>query len=163
MSGESEKERKGGLPARSEHREMERWPLPPYAYPGAFDAEPVEEINLIQDLNILLKRRWLIIVGCFIAVLLAGIVSKKTSPTFTASAKFLPAARTEMTARMGTIIGSSGRLESVEENLTSEFYVALLQSNIFLERIAKRKFPVRELGREADLVEYYTETGKGME
>jgi uncharacterized protein involved in exopolysaccharide biosynthesis len=128
--------------------------------PYYLEAAPVEEVNLIQYVNILLKRRWLIVGGCFLCVLLAGIVSKKTPPTFTAVAKFLPSNRPEMTARMGTIIGESGKLESFDENLTSEYYVALMQSNLFLERIARRKFPVRKLGREADLVEYYTEAGK---
>lgn len=127
--------------------------------PFYLETAPVEEVNLIKYVNILLKRRWLIVGGCFLCVLLAGIVSKKTPPTFTAVTTFLPSTSPEMTARMGTIIGASGTLGSFEENLTSEYYVALMQSNQFLERIAHRKFPVRKLGREAELIEYYTAAG----
>lgn len=49
-----------------------------------------EEVHLIDYVNVLLKRRWLIAFGVFISVLFTGIISKKMAPVFAASAKFLP-------------------------------------------------------------------------
>ena len=114
-----------------------------------------EELNLINYVNVLLKKRWLIILGVFICVLATGIYSKTRPPKYTASAKFLPSRNPEMTSRMGTLIGTSGRVESLENNVTSEYYTELLTSSPFLERIVRRKFFSQKMGGEADLVSYY--------
>ena len=123
------------------------------------DERPVfaeeEEIHLINYVNVVLKRRWLIIIGVFFCVLLTGIFSKIMPPVFTASAKFLPSRNPEMTSRMGTLIGTSGRVESIENNVTSEYYTELLKSSPFLGRIANKKFLSKKLGEETDLVSYY--------
>ena len=123
------------------------------------DERPVfaeeEEIHLINYVNVVLKRRWLIIFGVFFCVLLTGIVSKMMAPVYTASAKFLPSKNPEMTSRMGTLIGTSGRVESFQDNVTSEYYTELLRSFPFLERIANKKFLSKKSGEETDLVSYY--------
>ncbi|MCK4432195.1 MAG: hypothetical protein KAW19_12955, partial [Candidatus Aminicenantes bacterium] len=123
------------------------------------DERPVfaeeEEIHLISYVNVVLKRRWLIIFGVFFCVLLTGIVSKMMAPVYTASAKFLPSKNPEMTSRMGTLIGTSGRVESFQDNVTSEYYTELLRSFPFLERIANKKFLSKKSGEETDLVSYY--------
>jgi len=114
-----------------------------------------EEVNLINYVNILLKKRWLIILGVFFCVLVTGIYSKTRSPQYTASAKFLPSRNPEMTSRMGTLIGTSGRVETIENNVTSAYYTELLKSSPFLERIVQRKFFVKNKGEEVDLVSFY--------
>jgi len=123
------------------------------------DERPVfaeeEEIHLINYLNVVLKRRWLIIIGVFFCVVFTGIYSKTRPPVFTASAKFLPSRNPEMTSRMGTLIGTSGRIESFENNVTSEYYTEILKSSPFLERIANKKFLSKKLGEEVDLISYY--------
>lgn len=122
------------------------------------DREPFleqEEIHLINYVNVVLKRRWMIIVGVLICVLFTGIYSKSLPPVFKASAKFLPSKNPEMTSRMGTLIGTSGRIESFETNVTSEYYTELLTSFPFLERIAKRKFFSKKMGEDVDLISYY--------
>jgi len=123
------------------------------------DERPVfgeeEEIHLITYVNVLLKRRWLIILGVFFCVVLTGIYSKTRHPVFTASAKFLPSRNPEMTSRMGTLIGTSGRVESIENNVTSEYYTELLKSSPFLGRIAKKRFRSKKLGEEVALISYY--------
>jgi len=113
-----------------------------------------EEIHLINYVNVLLKRRWLIIIGVFFCVVFTGIYSKTRHPVFTASAKFLPSSNPEMTSRMGTLIGTS-RIESFQDTVTSEYYTVLLKSSPFLERIAYKKFFSKELGEEVDLISYY--------
>ena len=122
------------------------------------DREPFleqEEFHLINYVNIVLKRRWMIIVGVLVFVLFTGIYSKSQHPVYTASAKFLPSKNPEMTSRMGTLIGTSGRIESFENNVTSEYYTELLTSSPFLERIAKRNFFSKKMGEEVDLISYY--------
>ncbi len=114
-----------------------------------------EEFHLINYVNVVLKRRWMIIVGVFVCVLFVGIRSKSQHPVYTASAKFLPSKNPEMTSRMGTLIGRSGRIESFENNVTSEYYTELLTSSPFLERIAKRNFFSKKMGEEVDLISYY--------
>ncbi len=113
-----------------------------------------EEINLIQYVNVLLKRRWMIIVGVFLCVLLTGIYSKRQSPVYKAYAQFLPSKDPDMTSRMGTLIGG-GRVESFESNVTSEYYAELLKRSMFLERIANRKFNSKRYGKEVDLFSFY--------
>jgi uncharacterized protein involved in exopolysaccharide biosynthesis len=123
------------------------------------DERPVfaeeEEVHLINYVNVLLKRRWLIVLGVFFCVVITGIYSKTRHPVFTASAKFLPSKNPEMTSRMGTLIGTSGRIESFESNVTSEYYTELLRSFPFLERIANKKFFSKKLGEEVALILYY--------
>ena len=123
------------------------------------DERPVfaeeEEVHLITYVNVLLKRRWLIVLGAFFCVVLTGIYSKTRHPVFTASAKFLPSRNPEMTSRMGTLIGTSGRVESIENNVTSEYYTELLKSSPFLGRIANKKFFSKKLGEEVALISYY--------
>ena len=114
-----------------------------------------EEFHLIDYVNIVLKRRWMIVIGVFLCVLFVGIRLKMQSPVYTASAKFLPSRNPEMTSRMGTLIGTSGRIESLENNVTSEYYTELLKSSPFLERISNKKFFSKELGQEVDLISYY--------
>ncbi len=122
------------------------------------DREPFleqEEFHLINFVNVVLKRRWMIIIGVLVCVLFTGIYSKSQHPVYTAFAKFLPSKNPEMTSRMGTLIGTSGRIESFENNVTSEYYTELLTSSPFLERIAKRKFFSKKMGEEVDLISYY--------
>jgi uncharacterized protein involved in exopolysaccharide biosynthesis len=85
---------------------------------------------------------------------LVGIKSKTTDPTFTASAKFLPSKSPDMVSRMGTLVGG-GEIKGFEDNVTSEYYVELLKSSAFLERIAARKFASQKAGAEVDLTAYY--------
>lgn len=125
---------------------IEAVPVPP---------DEFEEIHLIDYINVILKRRWLIVAGVFISVLLTGIISKKMSPVFTASAKFLPSKNPDMISRMGTLLGTGGKVETFEDNVTSEYYVELLKSNSFLERVTSKKFSSKKFGGEVDLVSYY--------
>lgn len=113
-----------------------------------------EEFHLINYVNVVLKRRWMIVIGTLICVIFTGIYFKRQSPVYTASAKFLPSKNPEMTSRMGTLIGTS-RVETIENNVTSEYYTELLKSSPFLERVIKRKFFSKELGEEVDLLSYY--------
>jgi uncharacterized protein involved in exopolysaccharide biosynthesis len=125
-------------------------------YPLSGDDAGADQLHPVDWINILLKRRKLIVLGVFVVVLLTGIVSKLTAPTFTATAQFLPSKDPDLSSRLGELIGAPGaNLEAVENNYTSEYYMELLASPAFLERMAARKFPSGEFGREVDLYTYY--------
>lgn len=126
----------------------------PVPYIPYWEQPQYEEVSLIQYVNVLLKRRWMIAAGVFLCVVLTGIISKKIPPTFTASAKFLPSKNPEMISRMGELIGG-GEIKSFEQNVTSEYYSELMKSSIFLERIINRKFLSKRFGGEVDLATYH--------
>jgi uncharacterized protein involved in exopolysaccharide biosynthesis len=118
-------------------------------------ASAYDEVHLIDYINILLKRRWLIIWGVFLTVLFTGIFSLRTPPTFTATTKFFPSKSPDMISRMGTLVGAGGKIETYEDNVTSEYFVELLKSSSFQERIAQKKFYSKLFGQEVDLITYY--------
>jgi uncharacterized protein involved in exopolysaccharide biosynthesis len=123
---------------------------------GIQEPEPIRIVDLV---NVVLKRRWLIASGVFVAVLLAVIGSGLVKPTFTASARFLPSRDPNMSSRMATFVGA-GEVKSFEENVTSDYYAELLKSSDFLARIAKKKFRSREMDGETDLIRYYGLEGR---
>jgi len=114
-----------------------------------------EQIHIIEYVNILLRRRWLIVAGVFIAVLLAGIYSKMLPPVYMASGKFLPARNPDMVNRMSALAGPGGRVDTIEENLTPDYYAELIRSGAFLERVARKKYKTRKFPTEVDLLTFY--------
>jgi len=65
-----------------------------------------------------------------------------------------------MISRMGTLVGASGgKLDTFEDNVTSEYYTELLKSSSFLEIIAHKKLKSKKFG-EVDLVAYYKVEGR---
>ena len=117
--------------------------------PAPHDEYPeFEHVHIIEYVNILLKKRWLIITGVFITVLLAGIYTKTLPAIYSASGKFLP-------TRMGALGGVGGRIDIIEENLTPEYYTELIKSSAFLDRIARKKYKNRKFPAEVDLLTFY--------
>jgi len=119
-----------------------------------------EEIHLIDYINVLLKRRKLIVLGVFFTVILTGIISKMMLPIYVATAKFLPSKNPDMISRMGTLIGVGGKIESFEDNVTADYYTELLKSSFILERVARKKIFSKKLGKEIDLITYYNVPAK---
>lgn len=115
-------------------------------------------IHLIDLLNVVLRRRWLIVSGVFLLVLLVGVVSKRMTPTFTTSAKFLPSKDPDLSSRMSDFVGAND-IGSFEKNATSPFYLELLRSKTFLERVVTREFRSTRLGGETDLIGFWEVEG----
>jgi uncharacterized protein involved in exopolysaccharide biosynthesis len=121
--------------------------------PQDFESIEAETVHLIDYVNVLLKKRWLIAIGVFVSVLAVGMGSEIAKPTFSAGAKFLPSKNPDMVSRMGTLVGG-GEIKTYEDNVTSEYYVELMKSSAFIERIAAKKYPSTEFGGEVDLAIY---------
>ena len=95
-------------------------------------------ITLLQIINVLLRRRWLILGGT--GALMAGVAgySLMMSPSYSASAIFMPSRTATMSNRMGSMVGMVGMLGAVEgssDTPSPEYYMALLQSRPFLETL----------------------------
>ena len=69
------------------------------------------------------------------------------TPTYSASAVFLPLNPQSMSDRMSSVAGpSSMQAQDPDQNTTPEYYTALLSSQTFLTSIMEQKFNVQELG-----------------
>ena len=95
-------------------------------------------ITALQIVNILLRRRWMIIIGTIVVVAGTAGYSMMIDESYTASTIFLPSRTATMSNRMGAMVGMGGMVGAVEgtsENSSPEYFSALLQSPPFLERI----------------------------
>ncbi len=113
-------------------------------------------ISLLPFVNVLLKRRWLIVIGTAVLVILVGAYANLTmTPVFTAQVKFLPSKASDMSARMSTIVGGGMQLGGSDDTASVDYYTALLQSPLFLERIIKKSFTIQKLGGPRPLLDYF--------
>ncbi len=112
-------------------------------------------ISLVQIVNVLLRRRWMIIGGTF--VLTAGVAgySLWVPSSYSASATFLPARAVTMSNRMGAMVGAAGSIEEVDANTSPEYYTALFKGRVFLDAILHRKFMVQARGEQVELLETF--------
>ena len=95
-------------------------------------------ITALQIVNILLRRRWMIIIGTIVVVAGTAGYSMMIDESYTASTIFLPSRTATMSNRMGAIVGMVGMVGAVEgtsENSSPEYFSALLRSPPFLARI----------------------------
>lgn len=129
--------------------------LPEYAeYPPEMIDEP--PVSLLHYVSVLLKRRWLIVLGTLGLAILVGAYTKlMMAPVFTAQVKFLPTSKSDMSARMSTIVGGGVPALGGEDTTSVDYYTALLQSPLFLERVIKKPFTIQKLGGQKPLIEYF--------
>jgi len=97
-----------------------------------------EKFNLKKYVNMLLKRRWMILIGVLLCVVFTGIYSEMQPPVYTASSKFL-----------------ASKIETLEGSATPDYFIKLLKGPMFLGKIAKRKFFSDKMGKKVDLITYY--------
>lgn len=130
--------------------------LPPeyVEYPPEMLDEP--PVSLLHYVNVLLRRRWLIILGTMGLVVLVGAYTKLAmTPVFTAQVKFLPSGASEMAARMSSIVGGGVPAGIPDDTTSVDYYTALSQSPLFLERLIKKPFAIQKLGGSKPLLEYF--------
>ena len=73
--------------------------------PEVFEEKPIQILSYV---NILLRKRWLIIGGTFVLMLFAAVYFKLQPPAFTASAKFLTSRTADISARMSRAAAACG-------------------------------------------------------
>ena len=107
------------------------------AHEQQWQQEP-PSITLLQVINVLLRRRWLIIGGTVALVATVAGYSLTLSPRYSASAIFMPSRTATISNRMGSMVGMVGMLGAVEgssDTPSPEYFMALLQSRPFLETL----------------------------
>ena len=100
------------------------------------------EINLLDYLIVLAKRKGLIVIITFGLMFIVAIYSLVVSPVYKAETKILPPqqASSSMAAQLLSQLGSAGGvIGGVSVMKTpNELYVALLKSNTVLDRVIER-------------------------
>ena len=124
-----------------------------------FQGEYMPEENPIQILaivNTLLRRRWMIAGWTFALVVAVGLYSFFiATPTYSASAVFLPLNPPSMSDRMGSVAGPGAiTVQEADQNTTPEYYTALLSSQTFLTKLMGEKFNIQKLGTSVALIDY---------
>ena len=101
------------------------------------DGQPV---RLLPTVNALLRRRWT--VAAWTTVFALGAVASvlPMDETWTSTAKFLPSKPAGVATRMGALAGTTGSPSESDDAGSADYYVALLQSLSFLERVVVREF-----------------------
>ena len=120
-------------------------------------------INLLEYVNMLLRRRWLIIVGTLLTVVAAGVYLKLQTPLYQASIRVLPSREQGMSSRLDQSFGLNRNAQQQQgyeqADLATQYYQELLTSFPFMEKIIRGKYKLGAEGKEFDLIEYYKVTG----
>ncbi|RPJ63952.1 MAG: hypothetical protein EHM23_01210, partial [Acidobacteria bacterium] len=98
--------------------------------------EEGEGISLISYLNVLLRRRWLIIGCSFLAVVAAYVFSKLQPPQYLASATFLVADTT------GSVMGEQSDAFFAALKNPGEYYKKVAESSMILDGLLNETFLV---------------------
>lgn len=112
--------------------------------PG-WDGPPEEEnesVSLFRYVNVLLKRRWLIILGTLGLCTLAIVYAKLQTPVFEATASFLPSRAQGMSSKIDESFGV-GRATNpaADAQFLIEYYSQILQSRGFLDTASSKPLP----------------------
>lgn len=128
----------------------------PSYYLDEFEPQPL--FSLMDAVNSLLRRRWLIIVGVLACVFLTGVYLKLQDPIFQATVSFRPSRTQDMSSRIDRAFGTAS-YDPYEADTLTEYYSNLLTSRPLLERVIRKKFAVGPEKKEADLISYYRAEG----
>jgi hypothetical protein len=119
-------------------------------------------INLLEYVNMLLRRRWLIIVGTLLTVVAAGVYLKLQTPLYQAAIRVLPSREQAMSSRIDQSFGLNrgAQQQGYEQaDLATQYYQELINSFPFLEKIVRKKYRLSAASKEFDLIEYYKVKG----
>jgi uncharacterized protein involved in exopolysaccharide biosynthesis len=123
-----------------------------------YDHEP-GEFNILRYVNILLKRRWLIVGGVFVTCVLAAVYFRSQPRVYSAWGRFLPSRTQDISSRLGSVLGGGSPYESYSSEYITQYYTQILSSSGFLAHIAQKKFSIGTPGQETDLISYYQVDG----
>ncbi|MDA2936975.1 hypothetical protein MYX75_01765 [Acidobacteria bacterium AH-259-A15] len=122
--------------------------LTPTYYPPY---EETDQISILSYVNVLLKRRWLIVLMFLVAVLSAYITSRQQTKYYKAIATFLFAERFP-----GSVMGEASTSPFQDP---IGYYKQIAVSSPILDRLLKEKFPDRNTGKAASLLEIWKVKG----
>ena len=105
--------------------------------PEQADIAPVEELDLLDYIEVIVRRRWMIFWGVLICVTSSYIFALLETPVFTAEATILPAEDHDY-LNLKTSMRREGR---------HSFYLDILESNPTSQRILRKKYPYKKDGK----------------
>lgn len=123
----------------------------------AEDPFPPEEpmIRPLSILNALLRRRWTVILVAVVTVAVTTVAVLLADPAYTSTAKFIPSTSRGVTSRMSSLAGAPGTAVDLGDDTSSaDYYMALVESPAFLEKILMRSFTIASLGRQERLLTF---------
>lgn len=101
--------------------------------------ETEEPVSLIRYVNVLLRKRWLIILGTLGLCALAIVYAKLQTPVFEASASFLPSRSQNMSSKIDESFGVGKTANpAADAQFLIEYYSQILQSRNFIETVAAK-------------------------
>lgn len=122
---------------------------------------PEESFSLLHYLNVLLKKRWLIVGGTLAICVIAFVYTKLQTPIYQAATNFAPSRAQNMSQRLDQSFGMGRGYQDpyYENQYLVEFYTKILTGVQFLERVATRPFEAGTSAKPVTLIEYYGEQG----
>ena len=131
--------------------------------PQSGDIPPPDEVVIrpLAIVNALLRRRWTVITVAAITVVSTVIMVLLAAPVYTSVAKFIPSTSRGVTSRMSSLTGTPGAAVDLGDDTSSaDYYVALVESPTFLEKILTRSFQIDALGRREQLLTFMDMPGE---
>lgn len=95
-------------------------------------------LRILPIVNALLRRRWTVVLWATAFAATAAAWTLLASPTWTATARFLPTKASAVSSRITAIAGGSPSAAPEDDAGSSDYYVMLVQSPAFLARVAQR-------------------------
>ncbi|MSR29567.1 MAG: hypothetical protein EXS03_08350 [Phycisphaerales bacterium] len=99
-----------------------------------------DPIRLLALVNVLLKHRWWIVGLTVLALTLGVVFALVASESWTSTAKFLPTQSAGIIGRMSEMVGGASIESHTDGASSSDYYIALVQSQAFLSTLAAHPF-----------------------
>lgn len=131
----------------TEQQEFERF--------GA-ESNTSEGIRPMAILNLLLRRRWTIVALTALAMAITAAWILTSGETWTSTTKFLPARAGGISVRMNALVGNSTPVvEDPQDGGSADYYVALVQSPVFLAPLVLQTIALDADGMPQNLLDHY--------
>lgn len=121
------------------------------------DNGPEDGISLMHYINVLIRRRWLIVLLCFLSVTAAYVYSKLAAKEYQATATFLLAEKT------GTVMGEQENSLFTTLKNPSEYYKKVAVSSTILDPLLKLLLPDPKTGAASTLMSIWKVQGASEE
>lgn len=129
--------------------------------PGPDAIGPIDEpaIRPLALVNALLRQRWTVVGVATVCVVAAIVQVLLANPVYTSTAKFIPSSTRGVTSRMGALAGPGSPIELGDDTSSADYFIALVESPAFLEKILIRPFTIAGLGRQETLLKFMDQSG----
>ena len=119
-----------------------------------------EAIRPIAILNVLLRRCWTIVSLTVLAMAITAAWIFTSNEVWTSTAKFLPTRAGGISLRLSATVGNSGpEMEGDQDSASADYYIALVQSPVFLAPLVLQPIAFDDAGNPQNLLDHYRVEG----